>query len=46
MWQVSLAMLNQASHTYMWASGLSLRRAGNVKAQNIKEMEKLLGIDS
>ena len=37
---------NQASHTFMWASGMNLRRAGKYKAQNMREMEKLLGIDS
>jgi hypothetical protein len=46
MWELSLAMLNQASHTYMWASGINVRRAGRHKVQNLREMEKLLGIDS
>ena len=45
MWQVSLAILNQASHTFMWASGVNVKRVVRGKARNIKEMEKLLGID-
>ena len=39
-------MLNQASHTFMWASGLNVRRAGREKVQDIKEIEKFLGLDS
>jgi hypothetical protein len=30
----------------MWASGMNLRRASKHKVQNMREMEKLLGIDS
>ena len=30
----------------MWASGMNLRKAGKHKVQNMREMEKLLGIDS
>ena len=30
----------------MWAAGMNLRRAGKYKVQNMREMEKLLGIDS
>jgi len=37
-------MLNQASHTFMWASGLNVRRVGKVR--DIKEIEKFLGLDS
>jgi hypothetical protein len=46
MWGISLAMLNQASHTYMWASGVNVRRAGKVKAQNVQEIAKFLGVDA
>jgi hypothetical protein len=46
MWEVPIALLNQATHVFLWCAGVKTKRAGKSKAEKLEGLAKLIGIDS
>jgi hypothetical protein len=46
MWEIPISVINQANHVFLWAAGISVKRAGRIKAQRIEELARIIGAES
>ena len=44
LWEIPVALLNQAEHVFLWADGAKLRRPGRANRSDLRDMERILGL--
>lgn len=44
LWEVPISILNQASHTFMWLSGVRVRMKIPMKQDEYENISKLIGL--
>ena len=44
LWEVPISILHQASHTFMWLSGVKVRMRISMKQDEYENISKLIGL--
>jgi hypothetical protein len=44
LWEVPISLMSQANHNFLYMMNIKTRRAGVVKAKQVEDLAKLLGV--